>query len=212
MLFFQWTSWPLRRLGMTPYSERSNRVMDFEIRYGLNILAYCFDFSEQILAATPHEAPTIRPPASHHENYPTQTNQTCREELISDVLLWTPIHGRAKAGQPARTYIQQLCEDTGCSPEDLPEAMDDKEKWRERVRDIRASGMTWWWWWWWCFELRNVEEITLELNLNNCRFQMYFQRGNRFRLCRDVHIIAGCLKLVIVRTAKSVIYWPSTRP
>ena len=71
-----------------------------------------------------------------------------RDELISDVLLWTPTYGRAKAGRPARTYIQQLCEDTGCSPEDLPEAMNDREKWRERVRDIRASGTTWWWWWW----------------------------------------------------------------
>ena len=39
-----------------------------------------------------------------------------RDELISDVLLWTPTYGRAKAGQAARTYIQQLCEDTGCSP------------------------------------------------------------------------------------------------
>ena len=58
-----------------------------------------------------------------------------------------PIYGRAKAGRPARTYIQQLCEDTGCSPEDLPEAMNDREKWRERVKDIRASGTTWWWWW-----------------------------------------------------------------
>ena len=28
------------------------------------------------------------------------------------------------------------------SPEDLPEAMNDTEKWRERVRDIRASGTT----------------------------------------------------------------------
>ena len=45
-----------------------------------------------------------------------------------------PQYGRVKAGRPARTYIQQLCEDTGCSPEDLPEAMNDKEKWRERVR------------------------------------------------------------------------------
>ena len=35
-------------------------------------------------------------------------------------------------------------EDTGCSPEDLPEAMKDREKWRERVRDIRTSGTTWW--------------------------------------------------------------------
>ena len=43
--------------------------------------------------------------------------------------------------------MQQLCEVRGCSPEDLPEAMNDREKWRERVRDIRASGTTWWWWW-----------------------------------------------------------------
>ena len=70
-----------------------------------------------------------------------------RDELISDVLLWTPTHGRAKAGRPARTYIQQLCEDTGCSSEDLPEAMNDREKWRERVRDIRATSTTRWWWW-----------------------------------------------------------------
>ena len=25
---------------------------------------------EQVLVVTPHKAPTIRPPASHHENYP----------------------------------------------------------------------------------------------------------------------------------------------
>ena len=73
-----------------------------------------------------------------------------RDELISDVLLWTPTYGRAKAGRPARTYIQQLYEDAGCCPEDLPEVMNDREKWQERVRDIRASGTTWWWWWWWC--------------------------------------------------------------
>ena len=65
-----------------------------------------------------------------------------RYVLIRDVLLWTPTYGRAKAGRPARTYVQQLCEDTGCNPEDLPEAMNDREKCRERVRDIRATGMT----------------------------------------------------------------------
>ena len=62
-----------------------------------------------------------------------------RDELIRDVLLWSPTHSRAKAGRPARTYIQQLCEDTGCCPEDLPRAMNDREEWRERVRDIRAT-------------------------------------------------------------------------
>ena len=84
-----------------------------------------------------------------------------RDELISDVLLLTPTYGRAKAGRPAKTYIQQLCEDTGSCPEDLPEAMNDREKWRERVRDMCASGTTWWGWWyiyiyskiWWRLKL-----------------------------------------------------------
>ena len=44
-----------------------------------------------------------------------------RDELKGDVLLSTHTYGRAKAGRPPRTYIQQLCEDTGCCPEDLPE-------------------------------------------------------------------------------------------
>ena len=65
-----------------------------------------------------------------------------RDNLISDVLLGSPTYGREKAGRPARTYFQQLCENTGCSPEDLPEAMNDREKWQQRVRDIRASSTT----------------------------------------------------------------------
>ena len=81
-----------------------------------------------------------------------------KDELISDVLLWIPTYGCAKAGRPARTYIQQLCEDTGCNPEDLPEVMNDMEKWRERVRDIRAGGVTWWWWWY--VTNRNSPNIT----------------------------------------------------
>ena len=58
----------------------------------------------------------------------------------NDVLLWTPSHGRAKAGQPARTYIQQLYIDTGCSSEDLPEVMDECEG-------------RWWWWLHWKFSI-----------------------------------------------------------
>ena len=67
-----------------------------------------------------------------------------RDELISDVLLWTRTYGRAKAWWSAQTYIQQLCEDTGCSPEDLLEVMNDREKWRERVKNIHTGGTTWW--------------------------------------------------------------------
>ena len=71
-------------------------------------------------------------------------NATCilEQVFIRDVLLWNPTHGREKAGRPARTYIQQLCEDTGCCPEDLPRAMNDREEWQERVWDIRATSAT----------------------------------------------------------------------
>ena len=89
---------------------------------------------EQVLTATPHKTPTIRPPAPITKTIQVRRTRHAghcwrsRDELISDVLLWTPIYGRAKAGRPAQTYIQQLCEDTECSPEDLPEAMNDREK------------------------------------------------------------------------------------
>ena len=97
----------------------------------------------QLYGHLPPITKTIKVRRSRHAGHCWRS----RDELISDVLLWTPTYGRTKAGRPARTYIQQLCEDTGCSPEDLPEAMNDREKWRERVRDICASGTTWWRWW-----------------------------------------------------------------
>ena len=62
----------------------------------------------------------------------TRHAEHCRrskDEIVSDVLLWAPAYGQSKAGRPARTYIQQLCDDTGCNPEDLPEAMNDRETW-----------------------------------------------------------------------------------
>ena len=67
------------------------------------------------------------------------------DELISDVRQWTPSYWWAKAGRPSRTYIHQLCADTGCRLEDLSEAMDDRDGWWERVWQIRASRATWWW-------------------------------------------------------------------
>ena len=73
-------------------------------------------------------------------------------ELISDILWWIPSHGRSRGGWPARTYLQQLCTDIGCSMGHLPKAMDDEDEWRKRVREIRASG-TWWWWWWWLMQI-----------------------------------------------------------
>ena len=78
----------------------------------------------------PHTTKTIQVRRTRHAGHCWRS----RDELISDVLLWTPTYGRAKAARPARTYIQQLCKDTGCSPEDLPEAIKDREKWRYLCR------------------------------------------------------------------------------
>ena len=104
-----------------------------------------------------------------------------KDELVSDVLLWTPTYGQAKAGRPARTYIQQLCEDTGCKSEDLPEAMNDREKWREMVKDIRAGGTTWWWWWvvviqiTWHLVLVRRRLVLKSMQITDCHVKTYRQ-------------------------------------
>ena len=67
-----------------------------------------------------------------------------RDELKSDILLWTSSHGQAKAGWSARTYIQQLRADTRCSLEDLPGA-GTKEKSGGRGSGRSARSATWWW-------------------------------------------------------------------
>ena len=66
-----------------------------------------------------------------------------KSKPISDILLWTSLHGWAKVGWPTRTYIQQLCADIGCSLEDLPGVIDNRDGWRERVKEIHASSTTW---------------------------------------------------------------------
>ena len=96
---------------------------------------------EQVLEAAPNKAAAVRPSATHHQNYPTRHAGhcwRCRDELISDIPLWTPSHGWAKARQPARTYIQQLCADTGCSLEDLPREIDNRHMAEE------GQGDPWW--------------------------------------------------------------------
>ena len=99
-----------------------------------------------------------------------------RDELISELLLWTPTYGWAKAGRPARTYIHQLCEDSGCSPEDLPEAMNVREKCRERV-----SGTTWWWWWWWwsSLEVTFLDSFLSKCFSSSCQFHLSVFHGLR---------------------------------
>ena len=64
-----------------------------------------------------------------------------KDELISEVLQWTPTYGQQKQDQLELTYSSYV-RTSGFNPEDPPEAMNNREKWRERVRDICAGGTT----------------------------------------------------------------------
>ena len=100
---------------------------------------------------TLHKTADIWQRTTHHYNHPIRRTRHVRQcwrnknELMSDVLLLTLSHRRARVGWPARTYLQKLCTDTRCSIEELPGAMDDREEWRERIREICACGLNSWW-------------------------------------------------------------------
>ena len=91
---------------------------------------------QQLYGHLPPFTKTIQVRRTRHAGYCWRS----RDELIITILQWTTSHERAKAGRPARTYIQHLCADTGCCLEDLSKAVNDREGWRERVRDICAGG------------------------------------------------------------------------
>ena len=93
---------------------------------------------QQLYGYQPPISKTIQVRRTRHAGHCWES----KNELLSGVLLWIPSYGRASVGRPTRTYVQQLCTDTGCSLEDLMEAIDESDEWRERVREIRASSTT----------------------------------------------------------------------
>ena len=133
VLLYGCTTWTLIKLLEKKLDCNYTRIL----RAILNKSLWQHPTKQQLYGHLPPITKTIQVRRTRHAGHCWRI----RDELISDVLQWTPSHGRAKAGRQARTYIQQLCEDTGCSPEDLPESMNDREEWRY----IRAGDMTWWW-------------------------------------------------------------------
>ena len=65
-----------------------------------------------------------------------------KNEVVSDVLLWLPIHVHRSRGHPVKTFVDQLMEDTSCNYEELPNARRNGEEWRVRDNQCRASS-TW---------------------------------------------------------------------
>ena len=86
----------------------TNKIAGEEARRQLHKNATCN--LKQVLAATPHKTPAVTATCPLSRKLfkldEPDMQEHCwrsRDELIRDVLLWTPIHGRAKAGRPART-------------------------------------------------------------------------------------------------------------
>ena len=128
--FFQAVVVPILLYGCTTWTlkKRLEKKLDGNytrmLRAILNKPWQQYPTRHQLYGHLPPITKTIQARRIRHAGYKWRS----KDELISDVLLWTSTHGRAKAGRPARTNIQQLCEDTGCNPEDLPGAMNDREK------------------------------------------------------------------------------------
>ena len=62
-------------------------------------------------------------------------------EVISEVILWEPTHGKRGRGRLARTYIDQLVDDTGIQKEHLRMAMEDREGWRGVIKNVRPRSI-----------------------------------------------------------------------
>ena len=62
-----------------------------------------------------------------------------KDKLVSNVL-WTPIHGHTSVGWPVKTYILQLCLDTGYCLKDLA-AVVIVNRWQESVKGICAVAL-----------------------------------------------------------------------
>ena len=56
-----------------------------------------------------------------------------KTELVSDMIIWQPTHGRRSHSRPAKTYFDQLTEDNDCDPETLPVLLTDRDNWKESV-------------------------------------------------------------------------------
>ena len=97
---------------------------------------------KKIQEATPHKTAVVLLLTSHLKNHPSKTNKTCwrrKDELISNVLRWTTIHGHTSVGRLTRIYLNHLSADIRCNLENKPGGMNDRDEWRVRIRKTCAD-------------------------------------------------------------------------
>ena len=104
----------------------TNKTPGEKARCKLYKTAVCF--FEQILEVAPYKMASVLALTFHVISYPKKMSKNMFGTAgnVSDIILWTPPHGNTTVGQPVKTYIYQLCADTGCHLEDLPRVMTDR--------------------------------------------------------------------------------------
>ena len=106
--------------------------------------AHCF---EPIQLATPNKTATVQPLTSHFTNNLSKTSKICRRALLEkqgwshQLCSLINITGDflhmdepLLANQHELTYTSSV--DTGCSIEDLQGAIDDRDRWLVRIREL----------------------------------------------------------------------------
>ena len=159
--FFQTAIMPILLYECTPWTLTKHMEKKLDSNYTRMLQAVLNNYWRQHPAKQhsyshlPTITKTIQVKQTRHAGHCWRS----KDKLISYILLWIPSHGQAKVGRPARTYLQQLCADTGCSLEDLLGVMDDRDRCQERVREI-CAGSTWRWWYfgaWILYMLDNLQ-------------------------------------------------------
>ena len=100
ILLYECTTWTLTKRMEKTLDSNYTRML----RAILNKSQRQHPTKQQLYGHRPLITKTIRVRRARHSGHCWRS----KDELISDVLLWTPSHGQAKAEPPARTYIQQL--------------------------------------------------------------------------------------------------------
>ena len=88
----------------------------------------------QILEATPNKITAVSPLTSHLTKHTRRwTRYICQALLKKSAAFCCGLQ------HMANTFIDHPCADTGCRLDDLPEAVDDKDGWREWVRKLSSQ-------------------------------------------------------------------------
>ena len=102
ILLYGCTMWTLTKRLQKKLDDNYTRML----RAILNKSRRQYPTRHQLCGHLPPITKTIKVRRARHAGHCWRS----KDELISDVLLWTPTYGQAKAGRPVQTYIQQLME------------------------------------------------------------------------------------------------------